>query len=419
MNEILKVAQREYAETVKTKAFLIGILLTPVLMGAFIFVPKFLAEKTFKEAKPPKHLAVLNLEDALAADLDSAFTNHNQSRPGRQIILDFHSVSPDELDSQSQVLKQEVLDSKIDALLVIEAGVIEGEGKAVFYTKRITDFEFHPTVQRLVNNAVTNVRYRENDLSRELVDRIRRRVPIEEIDLGAKTEKKRDRMVVMMVPFFFMLMMFMGIITTGQGMINTVIEEKNSRVIEVVLSAVRPLQLMSGKILGQSAIGFTLVAAYGAAAYIAAVYHGLEGVLNPAIAFYFIVYFILGFMIFASLFAAIGSVCNTLKESQNLMGPVFLLLFLPMMTWFYIAQNPEGTLSVLLSFIPPVTPLIMILRIAVKPDLPMIQIIGSIALLALTVPVVMWAAAKIFRTGILMYGKPPSLREIIRWVRYG
>jgi ABC-2 type transport system permease protein len=418
MNKTLKVALKEYAETVKTKAFLIGILLTPVLMGAFIFVPKFLAEKTFKEAKPPKHLAVLNLEDALAADLDSTFTNHNQSRPGRQIILDFHSVSPDELDPKTQALKQEVLDSKIDALLVIEAGVIEGEGKAVFYTKRITDFDFHPTVGRLVNNAVTNVRYRENDLSRELVDRIRRRVPIEEIDLGAKTEKKRDRMVVMMVPFFFMLMMFMGIFTTGQGMINTVIEEKNSRVIEVVLSAVRPLQLMSGKILGQSAIGFTLVAAYGAAAYIAAVYHGLEGVLTPAISFYFIVYFILGFMIFASLFAAIGSACNDVKEAQTLMQPVMILLMIPLFAWFIIVQHPEGSLAVVLSFIPPMTPLVMILRLAAHPDLPLFQVVASILLLAASVPVVMWAAAKIFRTGILMYGKPPSLREIFRWVRY-
>lgn len=117
--------------------------------------------------------------------------------------------------------------------------------------------------------------------------------------------------------------------------------------------------------------------------------------------------------------AAIGSACNDIKESQTLMQPVMLLLIIPMFAWFIIVQRPEGTLAVVLSFIPPVTPLIMILRIAVKPDLPMIQIIASILLLAASVPVVIWAAAKIFRTGILMYGKPPSLKEIVRWVRYG
>jgi len=414
-----KTVIREYAETVKTKAFLIGILLTPVLMAGIILLPKFLTEKAFSEAQPPKHLAVLNLEEALAVDLDSAFASHNQSRPGRQIIPEFHSVFTGELDSQTQELKQEILDGNIDALLVIEQGVILGEGSAVFYTKKITDFEFHPAVQRLVNNAVTSVRCRQNELSRELVDRIRRWVAVEEVNLGVKTEKKRDKMIFMMIPFVFMFMLFMGVITASQGLLNSIIEEKSSRVIEVLLAAVTPFQLMAGKIFGQSAVGFTLVAAYGAAAYIAAVYKGFVGIITPALTLYFIVYFILGFLIFASIFAAIGSVCNSIKETQNMMMPIMMVLVLPMMSWFYIAQRPDAAFAVALSFIPLLTPMVMILRIAVNPDLPLFQIIASILLLAASVPVVIWAAAKIFRTGLLMYGKPPSLREIVRWVRYG
>ena len=96
-----------------------------------------------------------------------------------------------------------------------------------------------------------------------------------------------------------------------------------------------------------------------------------------------------------------------------------MILILPILSWFYIAAHPDAAFAVVLSFIPPITPMVMILRIAVNPDMSLIQIVASILLLVVSVPLVMWAAAKIFRTGILMYGKPPSLREIIRWVRYG
>ena len=116
--------------------------------------------------------------------------------------------------------------------------------------------------------------------------------------------------------------------------------------------------------------------------------------------------------------AAIGSACNTIKEAQNLMAPVMITSMSPLFFWFFIVQNPEDTISIVLSFIPPMTPMIMMLRIAAVPDLPLIQIIGSIIVLGLSVPVVMWFSGKIFRTGILMYGKPPSLKELFKWIRY-
>jgi len=120
----------------------------------------------------------------------------------------------------------------------------------------------------------------------------------------------------------------------------------------------------------------------------------------------------------ASMLAAIGSACNTLREAQTLMGPVMMMFVVPMVAWFYIVQRPEEPVAVVLSFIPPLTPMIMILRIAALPDLSRLQIFASILLLSVSVPLVMWASAKIFRVGVLMYGKPPSLRELLRWVRY-
>jgi ABC-2 type transport system permease protein len=212
--------------------------------------------------------------------------------------------------------------------------------------------------------------------------------------------------------------MFMGVFGSAQFMLNSVIEEKNARVMEVLLAAVSPFELMAGKILGLTTAGLTLVAVWGGGALVAANVRGLTHIMSPALMIYFAVYFLLGFVLISSILAAIGSVCNTTKEAQALMGPIRIILVLPMVVWFYIVQNPNSTLALVMSFIPPITPMIMILRVAARPDLPLIQIVGSLVLLAVSVPVVVWASAKIFRTGILMYGKPPSLRELLRWVRY-
>ena len=219
----------------------------------------------------------------------------------------------------------------------------------------------------------------------------------------------------MVVPFFFMFMMFMGLMGVNQQMLTCIIEEKNSRVMEVILSAVSPYQFMAGKILGLTAVGLTVVGIWGIAVCGAAAYRGFSGVIHVANVGYFFIYFILGFLLFSSIFAAIGSACNTLKEAQNLVMPVSLLLVLPMVGWMYFTQYPEGLWATVLSFIPPLTPLLMMLRLAVRPDLPLIQVLGSIIVLAASVPLVMWASAKIFRIGILMYGKPPTPRELLRW----
>ena len=126
---------------------------------------------------------------------------------------------------------------------------------------------------------------------------------------------------------------------------------------------------------------------------------------------------ILGFLLFSSLLAAIGSICNTLKETQELMMPIILVMVLPMVAWFKLVQSPDGIFARVLSLVPPVSPLVMPLRISAGSNVSNIEILASVGLLAASVLLMMWLAGKIFRTGILMYGKRPSLREISRWLR--
>jgi ABC-2 type transport system permease protein len=219
-----------------------------------------------------------------------------------------------------------------------------------------------------------------------------------------------------------MFLMFMGIFGMGQHILTSVIEEKNSRVMEVLLSAVSPFELMCGKIMGLAGISLTVIilwaaAACGTAYYGAARWWHVNIDLPTEILPYFAIYFVLGFLMFSSILAGIGSVCNTLKEAQSLMMPITFIFILPMVAWFNLAQHPDGLLARVLSFLPPLTPMVMTLRLASTPPPSFLEVFASIILLAAFVPAVMWVAAKVFRTGILMYGKRPGLREVIHWLR--
>ena len=118
------------------------------------------------------------------------------------------------------------------------------------------------------------------------------------------------------------------------------------------------------------------------------------------------------------MYAAVGSACNTLREAQGMMVPIALIFVVPLAGWMYFVQHPNGLVAVVLSFVPPLTPMIMVLRLAASREVPVWQIALSLLVLAAAVPAMMWVAAKIFRTGVLMYGKPPKIREMIRWLRY-
>jgi len=418
MSKTLIVAQKEFLETVRSKIFLVNLFIIPVFVVGGIVLSTKMTKSSMEGPRPAKTIVVTDLSKTLLPDLESAFQQYNKANPQRQIVMT--PATSDDSASATQQMKDEVLRDRINAYLVIGQNVIKGQDRSYYYTRtrNLMDLDSFSTVQRLVNDALSNRRLVEYKISPQVLADIHRWAPVEQVELGTKGEGKREEVAMLMAPFFFLFLMFTGVFATNQQILTSVIEEKNSRVMEVILSAISPFQLMAGKILGLAGAGLVLVAVWGGAGYGAATSRGLSGVVTPANLAYFVIYFILGFLLISSVFAAIGSACNTLKEAQSMMMPVMLLFITPMITWFFIAQHPQAPVSIVLSFIPPITPMIMILRIAAYPELPLIQIILSIIVLGASVPAVMWVSAKIFRTGILMYGKPPSLRELVRWLRY-
>jgi ABC-2 type transport system permease protein len=423
MRKILKVAQREYIETTRTKTFIFMILMLPVMIVAIVFFTRR-AEHRRSADRPPMKVAVTDLSGQLSDKLKTAFAEHNTHNPGRQVELQ-ELPAGENSDAAQRQGKAMLRSGELDVHVVLDSNVLDLErpGKLRLYTLNRKPGGVDPfwPIKSPINAAIFNQRCELLEVPADEMRRLRN-VPTEEVDVGSvdseeRVQSKTDKIVRMIAPFFFMYLLFLGIITMGQQMLSSIIEEKNSRVIEVLLSAVSPFELMAGKILGLVGVGLTVVALWGSAAYGAARWQGLNVQIGPEILPYFMIYYILGFFLFSSIMVGIGSVCNTIKETQSLMGPVILCCIVPLLAWQEIIRSPGGTLARVLSFLPPTTPMVMILRLSSGAEIWIVETLGSIVLLAASVLGGIWVAARVFRTGILMYGKRPGLREVGRWLR--
>jgi ABC-2 type transport system permease protein len=215
----------------------------------------------------------------------------------------------------------------------------------------------------------------------------------------------------------FMFLLFMGVMGSGQGMLTTTIEEKGSRVIEVLLSAVSPMQLMAGKLLGHMGISLLGMSVYLVLGLLGLASFSLFGLLDLSLILYLFLFFLLAFFTIGSLMMAVGSAVNDMREAQSLMMPLMLLLIAPWALWMPISRNPNSTLAVVVSFLPPVNSFGMLLRMASTSPPPMWQVWLSIVIGIVGVVGAVWFASKVFRIGLLMFGRPPNLATLLRWVR--
>jgi ABC-2 type transport system permease protein len=421
MQKILKIAQREYIETVKTKTFLIGVLMVPVIIGGIIFFTSRISSDK-SGPRPPVKVAVTDFSGKLGYEIQAAFDKYNESNPGKQILFQKLEAPYNSMKVENKG-KNKLRKGQLDAYVVLGKNVLDASGKTNFYTykPKASSLEAFWTIERIINKSIVNQRCKLRNLSPEILAEVRN-VQIERVEIGSddteeRVQSKGQRMTRMMIPFFFMYLMFMGIVGTGQQMLSSIIEEKSSRIIELLLSAVSPFQLMAGKILGLSGIGLTVMSLWSAAAYGAARWQGLNVDVTVELMLYFVVYYILGFLLFSSILAGVGSGCNTIKETQGLMMPIMMVIIVPLISWFKLVQSPDGTLARVLSFVPPLTPMVMVLRLSAGSDIWWVEIVISIILLSAAVLATICLAAKVFRTGILMYGKRPSPREVLRWLR--
>ena len=313
------------------------------------------------------------------------------------------------------------------ALVVVNDSALKADASGQFggyelFTIPKLDFQIQGDISSTVSQSVIDARIAGSDL-KDQAARIRAMLARPAADVKSMTNegaKSSAGDISMLLPVAFMLLLWISTFTAGQYLLTTTIEEKSSRVMEVVLSAVSPMQLMVGKILGQMGVASVLMLVYlGAGVGSLAVFSFMH-LIDPASIALLLVYFFIAFFLIACMMAAIGSAVTDLREAQSLMTPVMLVMFIPLMLWMPISRNPNGMFATVCSFIPPISPFVMVIRIpaaAGSVPVPVWQIALSIAVGLASVVVACWGAAKIFRIGVLMYGKPPSVGTLIKWIR--
>jgi len=334
-----------------------------------------------------------------------------------------------EAPNDPEQLNQRVLDEQLFAYFVIGPDPIEGSNEARYISQNLTDDDLQDWFTAHVGSAVRDRRLAREEIDPSVAAWIQAPYRFEGRKLtaeGKEEEVATQDLVRQWAPAAFVYLLWLSVFSISNMLLTNTIEEKSNRLIEVLLSSMSPIQLMAGKMAGIALTGLTMVGTWILCVILASGLvprmMGLELpfdvgqiISDPAFMVSFAVYFLLGYLLYGSLLAGIGSVFNSLKESQAVMGPIMMILFIPLILMVPISEDPNSILAKVLSYIPPLTPFVMMNRAAAPPTM-MEYALTSVLLLA-SVVFALWASAKIFRIGILLTGKPPKLKEILRWLR--
>jgi ABC-2 type transport system permease protein len=219
------------------------------------------------------------------------------------------------------------------------------------------------------------------------------------------------------LPFICGLLLFIGVITGGQTLMTSTVEEKSNRIVEVLLAAVSPVELMWGKLLGQLGVGLVVMSIYIGLGVLGLTQFAMLGLLEPQLIVYLFAFYLVTYLMFGSLMLSVGAAVNQVADAQSLMGPIMLLLLTPYILAPIIGQAPNSTFSVVVSFIPPVNTFAMLARLASDTPPPAWQALLTIVIGLAGAAVCVWFAARIFRISLLLHGKPPNIATLIRWAR--
>ncbi|RZU42536.1 ABC transporter permease [Edaphobacter modestus] len=411
MHNVWLIAKREYLERVRTKAFLISTLMIPLLMGGGIVGSIIASSKT----KSTSHITIVSPDQQLATDLQKELEHGKDSEMTVDVISPGNSATKASLDSM-------LADKQIDGYLWITPASDPNARPSFAYTPRSTaDISTKSTITSALRTVLMRERLSHDGLVARDVDSLMEPVKVDTTQAG-KNADTTSSFVAIYVLFF---LMYMVILLYGMNVARSIIEEKTSRVFEVLLATIKPEEMMAGKVIGVGSVGLTQVAVWlltaillTSGSWIGAIAGGNAHVsLSAMQIIFFVVYFLLGYLLYSSIAAALGAMVNSEQELQQLNMILVMPLAGCMFALAPVISNPSGPIARIISLIPFCTPLIMYLRISLATP-PAWEIALSIVLMIVTIYAILWVASRIYRVGILMYGKRPSLPEIMRWLKY-
>ncbi len=411
LQNIWLIARREYMERVRTKGFILATVLIPCFMALIVGGSAFFMTRT----KTNSHIAVVTSDRNLGQDLKQ------QLETGKESDMTVDLMEPSAATRAGLDAQLHTKASQLAGYLWITPAAQPGERPRFEYHARSAgDIATEGAIEDGLHRVLTREGLLSRGFTEAQIDQITAPVNIDTSSSGNTT-------VAFFVAYIFFFLMYMVIMLYGMNTARSIIEEKTSRVFEVLLATIKPEQLLAGKIIGVGAVGVTqvgvwmiaaaLLASSGMAAHLAGTSGSMHGVLSGAQIGFFILYFIFGFLIYSSVAAALGAMTNSEQELQQLNMFLVLPLAFCMVMLFPTVRAPDSTLAEVISLIPFCSPLLMNFRTALT-SVPAWQIILSVVLMSLTIAVTVWISSRIYRIGILMYGKRPNLPEIIRWLKY-
>jgi ABC-type Na+ efflux pump permease subunit len=460
MKRMLHVARREFMATIATKGFIIGVLLTPAMIGLlFIAMPRLMNERqpvieghvaildptgvvadslrswlapeaiTLRRAEQAREAQEMTPESlkalAAASGQDEASRRALEAALGAVPRLEVVKLAAGvDLDNEKQPLKaKELAPGGRIALVVVQPNAVTRAGPAGDYgsyelfVRRKLDDRIADEIHTGLRNAIVGARLAAAGLDRSGIEALTRVPRVRATTVTGMGERAINEDFYQLLPVGFMLLLLVSVLTSGQQLMTTTIEEKSSRVVEILLSAVTPMQLMTGKILGQMAVGLVILGLYAGIGSAALVSFAMFGFIDPWLFLYLVIFYLIAFFVLASIMAAIGSAVNELREAQTLMTPVMMMVMIPWLLWLPISRDPNSTFSTVISFIPPINTFTMLLRMTSTNPPPLWQVWLTIGIGVLSVYAALWFATKVFRIGLLMFGKPPNFATLVRWAR--
>lgn len=446
MKKMFAVMKREYVQAVRKKMFIIMTILLPFLMAGITILPGLILAK----GMGTKRIAVLDGTGRLEAAFSKPNAPEEKSekpadearkalsgrRRGPEIptemrieyvnqagAKDLEAVARPYLD---RLNRDKEASDKLEGVFVIPASAVnDPETQMTYYSRSSTDLMAQERMARLANKSLQRMRLTANGINPELVNDLLEDLPVEAVQLSRSGEKKTGGELNFLVAFIFAALLMIPSLVYGQETMRGIVQEKTDRVVEVLVSSVSPMQLLSGKILGIAAVGLTqifvwltmvgLIGAFGAATLMMADVN-LTQFIRPIVFVYFFIFFILAYMTYVCVYAIAGAVCNSEKEAQQFVMPIMLLMMVPWFLMMPIVLNPDAPFAVGFSLSPVFGPITMFVR-AMVTDVPVWHLLLSILISIATIAGFFWVTAKIFRVGILSYGKRPTIPELLRWVR--
>ncbi len=431
MHNAWLIIQREYLERIRSKAFIIMTLLMPVFMASTILIPAFLGN--MKSGGTRQIVLVANnaeIAQAVKQELDepltkSDLTPQSKSEPGASgIRAPSYAITIDTnvTDAERDKLRNEVSDGKIDGFVWLSDSDLANR-KVMYSAKDVTDFGESIELRNAVHSALVKRQLAQKGMSDAEVETVLKPIDFDSVRIEKGKEGARG-ISVFVVSFIMVMLLYVNVLMYGFAVMRSIVEEKSSRILEVLLSSVTAKQLLAGKIIGVGAVGltqtliwlvvalaFSLPGIAGSRSMLANVHIPMIGIVA------FGVFFILGYFLYSTMYAALGSMVNSDAEAQQVQWPAMLPIIFAIVMSTPVLQHPNSQLAFWTSMVPFFAPILMFVRIMAETP-PIWQIVLSIAIMLVTTWGLLGLSSRIYRVGILMYGKRPTLPELRKWLRY-